>query len=78
MEMSGQLHTPAALSPGKEPLLGGTQRRSGPGGEEKNSQLQPGLETPIIQPVAQRYTTELYRLLTYVLNKAGKDNAKSK
>jgi hypothetical protein len=27
-------------------------------GEEKNSQLLPGLEPLIIQPVAQRYTTE--------------------
>jgi hypothetical protein len=30
-------------------------------GEEKNSQPLPGLETPIIQPVAQRYTIELFR-----------------
>jgi hypothetical protein len=29
------------------------------GGEEKNSQPLPGIEPPIIQPVAQRYTTEL-------------------
>jgi hypothetical protein len=42
--------------------LSGTQSRSGRGGEEKNSQLLPGLEPPIIQPVAQRYTTELFRL----------------
>jgi hypothetical protein len=34
--------------------LGGLQSRSGRGGEEKNSQLLPGLEPPIIQPVAQR------------------------
>jgi len=33
--------------------LGGPQSRSGRGGEEKNSQLLPGLEPPIIQPVAQ-------------------------
>jgi hypothetical protein len=39
--------------------LGGLQARSGRGGEEINSQLLPGLELPIIQPVAQRYTTEL-------------------
>jgi hypothetical protein len=32
--------------------LGGAQSRSGRGGEEKNSQLLPGLEPPIIQPVA--------------------------
>jgi hypothetical protein len=42
--------------------LGGSKSRSGHGGEEKNSQLLPGLETPIIQPVAQRYTTELSQL----------------
>jgi len=28
-------------------------------GEDKNSQLLPGLESPIIQPVVQSYTTEL-------------------
>jgi hypothetical protein len=44
MEVSGRLHAPAALPPGKEPLvpldrrLGGPQSRSGRGGEEKNSQ----------------------------------------
>jgi hypothetical protein len=46
--------------------LGGPQNRSGRGGEEKNSQPLPGLEPPIIQPVAQRYTTELSQL-TYKL-----------
>jgi hypothetical protein len=47
MEVTGQLHAPAALPPGKEPLdrrLGGTQSRSGRGGEEKNSQPPPGIE----------------------------------
>jgi len=38
MEVGGQLHTPAALPSGKEPLvpigLGGPQRCSGRGGEE--------------------------------------------
>jgi hypothetical protein len=43
--------------------LGRPQSRSGRGGEEKISQPLPGLEPPIIQPVAQRYTTELLRLL---------------
>jgi hypothetical protein len=43
--------------------LGGPQSRSGRGGEEKNYQVLPGLEPPIIQPVDQRYTTELSRLL---------------
>jgi hypothetical protein len=39
--------------------LGGPQSRSGLGGEEKNSQLLPAFEPPIIQQVAHRYTTEL-------------------
>jgi hypothetical protein len=42
--------------------LGGPQLRSGRGGEEENSQPLPGLEPSIIQPVIQRYTTELSRL----------------
>jgi hypothetical protein len=69
MQVSGQLHSPAALSPGKEPRylldrrLSGPQNRSGLGGEEKNSQPQPGFEPPIILPVAQSYTTELFLLL---------------
>jgi hypothetical protein len=42
--------------------LSGPQSRSGRGGEEKDSQPLPGLEPPIIQPVVQRYTTELSRL----------------
>jgi hypothetical protein len=73
MEVSGQLHAPAALPPGKEPLvwypldrrLGGPQSRSGRDGEEKNSQPLPGLEPPIIQPIAQLYTTELSQLLVW-------------
>jgi hypothetical protein len=42
MEVSGQLHVPAASPPGKEPLYpldrrqGGPQSWSGRGGEEKN------------------------------------------
>jgi hypothetical protein len=51
MEVSGQLHAPAALPPGKKspwyPLdmkLCGPQSRSGRGGEEKNSQPLPGIE----------------------------------
>jgi hypothetical protein len=71
MEMSGQLHDSAALPPPQEkslcyPLdgkLGGPKSRSGRGGEEKNSQLLPGLESPIIQPVAQLFTTEPSRLV---------------
>jgi hypothetical protein len=34
--------------------LGGLQTRSGHSGEEKNSQSLPGLEPPIVQPLAQR------------------------
>jgi hypothetical protein len=62
--------TPRPLYPQEKSLwyasdrrLSGPQSRSGRGGEEKNSQPLPRLEPPIIQPVAQRYTTELSRLL---------------
>jgi hypothetical protein len=44
--------------------VGGPQSRSGRGGVKKNSQPLPGLETPIIQIVAQRYTTEPFRFLS--------------
>jgi hypothetical protein len=44
--------------------LGGPQSQSGRGGEEKNFRLVPGLEPPIIQPVTQRYATELSWLLS--------------
>jgi hypothetical protein len=37
--------------------LGGTQSRSGRGGEKKNSQPLPRLEPSIIQLMAKRYTT---------------------
>jgi hypothetical protein len=43
--------------------LGGLQIRPERGGEEKNSQPLSGLELRIVQPVAQRYTAELSRLL---------------
>jgi hypothetical protein len=43
--------------------LRGPQNRSERGGEKKNSQPLPGLELPIIQPLAQRYTTEISRLI---------------
>jgi hypothetical protein len=70
MEVSGQIHAPAAFPQGKSsrfPLdrrLGGPQSRAGRGGEEKKSQPLPGFEPPIIQPVAQRFTTELYLLIS--------------
>jgi hypothetical protein len=43
--------------------LGGSHSQSGRGGEEKSSQLFPGLEPSIIHPVAQSYSTELSRFL---------------
>jgi hypothetical protein len=61
MEVSGQLHTSAALPPrGKSPWypldrsLGGPQSRSGRGGEDKNSspRQESNHRTPIVQPVA--------------------------
>jgi hypothetical protein len=67
--VSGQLHAPVTLPPGKSPWyplgrrLVGPQSRSGCGGEEKNSQPLPGLEPTIIQVVVLRYTTELSRIL---------------
>jgi hypothetical protein len=69
MDVHGQFHAPTALPLGREhsvPLergLGRPQSRSEHGGEEKYSQTLPVLEPPIIQPVAQRYTTELSQLL---------------
>jgi hypothetical protein len=69
MDVSGQLHAPADLLQGKSlwwPFyrrLCGLRSLSGYGDEEKNSQPLLGLEPPIIQPVDQRYTTELPRLL---------------
>jgi hypothetical protein len=70
MEVSDQLHTPAALSPVIEPLipldsgLGGPQSRSGCFAEEKNLSL-PGLE---LRPRSRSahsavIPTELHRLL---------------
>jgi hypothetical protein len=50
MEVSGQFHAPAASPQWKSPWypldrrLGGPQSRSGPNGEEKNSQPPPGIE----------------------------------
>jgi len=63
MEVHGELHAPATLPLGKHPWyplyrrLGEPHNWSGHGGEEKNFQPLPGLDLPIIQPVAQRYTT---------------------
>jgi hypothetical protein len=63
--------TPRPLYPlGKSPWypldrrLGGHQSHSGLGWDKKNSQPLSGLEPPIIQLVAERYTTDLSRLLS--------------
>jgi hypothetical protein len=46
MEVSGQLHAPAAILPRKELVvsIGQEESRSGRGGEEKNSQAPPWIE----------------------------------
>jgi hypothetical protein len=57
MEVSGQLHSPAALPPGKEHAIpigqeaGGPQSQSGRGGEEKTIPLA-GNQTSVIQSLA--------------------------
>jgi len=69
MEVSGQLHAPAALPQGKSlwyPLhrwLGGPQSQLGCSSVEINSQPQSGPKLPIIQLIAQHYITELSWLL---------------
>jgi hypothetical protein len=47
--------------------LGGPQSRSGGGGEEKNSQPLPGLESLLIQLVAQRYTLSYSGSLLHII-----------
>jgi hypothetical protein len=60
MEMSGQLHDPAALPAEEKPLvpIGGSQNRSGRDGEVKipSPSRESNPRTPIVQPVVQRYT----------------------
>jgi hypothetical protein len=58
MEVSGQLHAQPLYSQGRSPWLDGPQSQSGHGDEEKNSQPLPGLEPPIIQPIAQHCANE--------------------
>jgi hypothetical protein len=55
MEVSGQLHAPAVLLPGR---LGSLQSQSARGVEEKNSQPTPGIEPDysIVEPVVSRCT----------------------
>jgi hypothetical protein len=61
MEVSGQLHAPAALTRGEEPRYpldrwpGGPQSRSGRCAEEKNL-ASAGNRTPAVQPVDRCYT----------------------
>jgi hypothetical protein len=70
MEVSGQLHAPAALPPVKEPLLpigqeaGWTPEPFCTRWWRKNSEPPPEFEPPIIQPVAQCYVSELFLFLT--------------
>jgi hypothetical protein len=45
--------------------LGRPQSWSGHSGEEKNFQPLPGLKPPIIQPIAQHYTTKLSWFLQF-------------
>jgi hypothetical protein len=65
----GQLHVPAGLPQRNSPWypldrrLGGPESLSGRVGEEKKFQAHAGTRSPIIQPLTQRYTTELSRLL---------------
>jgi hypothetical protein len=73
MEMSGQLHAWPLYHQGKRPWypldrrLGDPHSQYGRGGEEKNSQP-PRIRTPIIQPVAKRYTAKLSWLLFVYVN----------
>jgi len=63
MEMSGQLHAPAALSQGNCPrcpldrMVGGLQNRSGRGSEERKKSLPvPGIDLRSFSPQPSRYT----------------------
>jgi hypothetical protein len=58
MEVSGQLHSPVALPPGKDtPVhirrLGGLQSRCEQGGEEKKIPAPAEKRTPVVQFVVQ-------------------------
>jgi hypothetical protein len=74
MGMSGQLHTPATLHPEKEPLvpfaLGGwVGHRAGPDAVVRSKIPSPYRDSnlPIIQPVAQHYTTELSQVIVIMI-----------
>jgi hypothetical protein len=71
MEVNGQLHVPADLPPRIVPLISigwetvwGPEPVWTPWWREKFP-ASAGTQTPIIQPVTQRYTTELSRILSY-------------
>jgi hypothetical protein len=49
-------------------MISGPEIRSGRGGEEKNSQPLSGHEPFDIQPVVQRYTTELSQQAAELIN----------
>jgi hypothetical protein len=76
MEVSGQLHAPAALPQEKSPWyqldrrLGGPQTRSGRGGEEINPQPPPGIEP--YKPDRPSRSTALYRLSYHGWNNCNK------
>jgi hypothetical protein len=62
MEVSGQIHAPAALLPGKEPQyplgrrLGGPQSRSGRRGKNSTPYRDKNYDPSIVQRVAGRYS----------------------
>jgi hypothetical protein len=64
MEVCGQLHAPAPLTPGKGfRRVGGSvspRSQSGRGGEEKNFQPLPDLETTVIQPIKIGKSVDMY------------------
>jgi len=68
MEVSGQLHVPAALPPGEDPqhpldrrLGGGPRSWSGRSGEEKKIRASARNRTPVVQPVEQSLYWPIYR-----------------
>jgi hypothetical protein len=74
MEVSGQLHAPAALRSSKEAAylldrrLGGPQRRSGRCGVKKNLLPLPGVERRLFSPLPVIIPTELSRLLYLIFS----------
>jgi hypothetical protein len=69
MELSGQLHAPAALLPREKAdrKLGEPQSQSGHGDEEKHSQHLPGLKPAIIQHITWSYPGSYNLLGPYIL-----------